>query len=516
MISTSIQGIIIGLEKHKENDIYGEDKGPIIDVNRITGQVSTFYEKIRYTVDYKEQHTIRRSAVERILKRKVLMERVPNAGLSLLEELVASGYLLNKSIPEGIADDINKIVSKYLDFASLTGVQLNRILSLMATEIERFLYPQVLNDLIIESFYDNVFKNIKYQGTLSEQELSHQMFLSCRRSLLEEDYDTTFYALLIRSIPELTALQTKEEIKAFASKFSQAVYKVELQLEDPLGWSMTARLKNYSVYFSVIKEIFKKHGVESEAFFRDQDHLKREIESLLSREYTSQFELIDKSGKRAVVYILLTKVILAFAVELPFEKFVLNEINYLALTTNVIFHPLLLLGMVKSVPPIYSNNTSNVVLGVTEIIEGKNTRPIYIKPRTDSNFLKTAFDYVYIVLFVISFGLIMWILNALHFNIVSILLFLFFLTLVSYFGFRIHHNAKKWRLEVENDNFFSLLWSFFTIPIVRTGRWLSKRFSTVNIFVFLMDFIIETPFKLILGTFNSFILFIKDKREDPY
>lgn len=516
MISDSIKNIIKGLEDYKENDIYGEDKGPLIDINRITGQVSTFYEKLRYTVDYKEEHTIRRSAFERILKRKILMERVPNVGLSVLEELVASGYLSNKSIPESVADQINQIVNKYLSLGAMTSVHLDRILSLMATEVERFLYPQVLNDLVVVSFYDNVFKNIKYTGGLNQEELSNQIFLACRRSLLEEDYDSSFYALLTKRLPELVNLKTKESIEEIATKFSQSVYKVELELETHLGWSMTARLKNYSIYFLVIKELFKKHGVGAEAIFGDQEILKKEINNLLSHEYANQFELIDKSGKRAVVYILLTKVILAFAFELPFEKLVLNEINYFALGTNIIFHPLLLLFLVKNVPPMYSDNTANVTIGVLEIIENKNTRPIYIKPRSESSFLQTVFDSIYLVLFIISFGLILWLLNTLHFNIVSILLFLFFLTLVSYFGFRIHHNAKKWRLEVENDSFLGLLWSFFTIPIVRTGRWLSGKFSTVNIFVFLMDFIIETPFKLILGTFNSFISFVKDKREDPY
>jgi len=516
MISNSIKEILTGLEAYKEDDIYGEDKGPLININAITGKVSTFYEKIRYTVDYKEEHTIRSSAVARILRRKILMERVPNTGLSLLEEMVASGYLSNKSIPESVAESINKIVNKYLHFGSTTSVHLNRLLSLMATEVERFLYPQVLNDLVTKSFYDNVFKNIKYQGGLNEEGLSNQVFLACRRSLLEEDYDTSFYALLVKRLPEVVNLQTKEEIQNFESKFSQTVHAIELELENPLGWSLSSRLKNYSIYFLVIKEIFKKYGVVSEEVLSNPDSLKIEIETMLSREYVNQYDLIDKSGKRAVVYILLTKVIFAFALELPFEKLVLHQINYFALGTNVIFHPLLLLVLIKTVPPIYSNNTSNVVLGVSEIIDGKNTRPIYIKPPTSNDFLQTVFDFVYLLLFLISFGLILWLLNALHFNIVSILLFLFFLTLVSYFGFRIHYNAKKWRLEVEDDNFLSLMWSFFTIPIVRTGRWMSKKFSTVNIFIFLMDFIIETPFKLILGTFNSFISFVKDKREDPY
>ena len=110
----------------------------------------------------------------------------------------------------------------------------------------------------------------------------------------------------------------------------------------------------------------------------------------------------------------------------------------------------------------------------------------------------------------------MRVLDALHFNIVSVALFVFFLTLVSYFGFRIRYNARKWKVNTDDEGVISLLWGFFTLPIVRTGRWLSQRFSSINIFVFFMDFILETPFKMILGTFDAFISYLREKREDLY
>ncbi len=521
MISHNINQIIDSLKAYKEDDIYGEDKGPLIQVNDLTGQASVFYEKIRYMVDYKEEHTIRRSAIERILKRKLIIENVPDAGLSLLEELVASGYLVNKSIPESVADGINDIINKYL----ILGVEVanigrpiknSRIISLMASEVERFLYPQVLNDLVVESFYTTVSKTIKYQGEISQAELEAQAYLACRRSLLEDDYETSFYALLVRNIPELLTANTEKKIKSLAPGFAQMVSMVAWELESPLGWKMANKLKNYSIYFAVIKEIFKEYGAMSESIFVDKVRLEHEIREILAVKYSEQYHLISKSGTRAVIYILLTKIILAFAIELPFERFVLGEINYFALGTNVIFHPVLLFVMVKTIPAVSSKNTEYIIYGVEDIINGEKLNPIYIKPPVANTFLETIFDALYLVLFALTFGAILSVLNALHFNVVSILLFLFFLALVSYFGFRVRHNAKKWRLATEDSDFFSLLWNFFTIPILRTGRWLSRKFTTVNVFVFIMDFIIEMPFKFILGTFNSFISFLKDKREDPY
>ena len=53
-------------------------------------------------------------------------------------------------------------------------------------------------------------------------------------------------------------------------------------------------------------------------------------------------------------------------------------------------------------------------------------------------------------------------------------------------------------------------------PIVSTGRWFSARFSTINVFVFLLDFLVEVPFKAFLGIFDASLSFIKEHRVDTY
>lgn len=516
MLSPHIKGILEGLSAYKEDGMYSEDNGPSISVNKLTGKAGTFYEKVRYLVDYKEEHTIRRSAIERILKRKLLIGNNENIGLSFLQELVSSGYLPNKRIPEGISNDIKTIVNKYLLLGKMTGIGNSRVIGLMASETERFLYPQLINNIVADSFYATVSNHITYTKSVSQDDLNMQAYIGCRRSLLEDDQETLLYAVLVKYVPELPTLRNEDEIKNIAQKFLQAISSAEKVIEDPLGWKMSSKLRNYSIYFSIIKEIVKKYGVTSEAIFDDNSRLEEEIKKILSEKYSQQFNLVNKSGTRAVAYILLTKVILALVLELPYEKFVLSSIDYFALGTNIIFHPLLLLAMVKTIQPPSSNNINNIISGVKAVVQNENVKQIYIKPPISNIIIQIMYGLLYTVLFVISFGLILWILKSLHFNIVSMILFLFFLTFVSYFGFRIRHNSRKWMVSTENENILTLLWIFFTIPIVRTGRWLSKRFSSVNVFVFIMDFILETPFKFVLGTFDSFISFLKEKREDPY
>jgi len=90
---------------------------------------------------------------------------------------------------------------------------------------------------------------------------------------------------------------------------------------------------------------------------------------------------------------------------------------------------------------------------------------------------------------------------------------MFFLALVSYFAFRIRYQARRWKV-IEDQRSLAILAGVLAIPIVRTGRWLSTTFSSINIFVIILDFIIETPFKRILNFSNQFMLYLKEKGDE--
>jgi hypothetical protein len=212
-----------------------------------------------------------------------------------------------------------------------------------------------------------------------------------------------------------------------------------------------------------------------------------------------------------------TKTVLALAAELPYEFFFLHTINYVALGVNILFHPLLLLVMTRSIAPLGAQNTQRILGGVHEALYDQNRQLIRVKTKKPTGSLAACFAVGYGVFVLMTFGLILWGLHQLQFNLVSMALFLFFLTLVSYVGLRIRYAAQVWKVRLsEEESGISLLWGVMTLPIVRVGRWMSRTFSSINIFVFIMDFMIETPFKLLLSVFDSFLSFLKEKKEETY
>ncbi len=492
------------------------ESGPIIEINPLSQKVSAFYEKIRYAVDYKENHTIRRSAIERILKRQM---HEPNLGkpqgLALLEELVGGGYLPNREISENISSYLENVIKFYEVIARGTVEESTRV-SLLAAAVDNAFADNNVNDVLQESFFNHVKGFVFFQGNIDKKFFDLSLYMGTRRAMFEEDNDMLRYSAMRHLLPwiEDASEISNEEVTNKKTEFVNNLKLVNEALESELGWKIASKLKNEAIYFNVLREVWRTHGDKSLSILEDKESRDEEITNILNAKYYSTLKNSRGAGGRAVIYILLTKVLIALALELPYEKFILGDVNHFALIVNATFHPILLFIMISMIFMPGQYNTDIILENLNSIILGEKRKSIYIKPVNSNNLAGDATFAFYSAVFLVTFGFIVYVLSMLDFNFISMLLFLFFLTVVSYFGFRIIDQSKKWTLRYESTSVLALIWEFLTMPIVHTGRWLSRKFSSVNVFVFIMDFILETPFKLLLGSFDSFISFMREKRED--
>jgi hypothetical protein len=51
---------------------------------------------------------------------------------------------------------------------------------------------------------------------------------------------------------------------------------------------------------------------------------------------------------------------------------------------------------------------------------------------------------------------------------------------------------------------------------VSFGKWLSENFSRVNVFVFVLDFIIEAPFKIFVEIAEEWTKYVRERKEEIY
>ena len=497
-------------ESAKETSLPGDQ---ILEVNKIIAKAATFYEKIRYLIDYREEHTIRRAAIERILKRRVFIEQDSHVGTMLLQELADGQYLEKEKATEELALDIDNIVWKFLGLIEAAGVNGNiarRMVSFAATEIDARLssLQYAVDESTVEAFYNTMKGHVHVSGT-SEEEVNIQLYCGIWRSLLSADNERLSYALWHLYVPEWRSPEL--DIQATAGKLSAVVSHIHAAVNNQLQWQLAQKIKNESIYFHIIRDVVQHHGASAEHVLNSPTELEDHTREFLERKYERENARIKSSGIRAVIYLFLTKMVVAILVEVPYELLFLGGIHYVPLSINILFHPFLLFALTRRVRALDESNTEAAIAGVTGIIYEGKVRTIRI--RNTYTRLSFAFATLYLALVLLVFGTLIGVLQLLGFNPVSIALFLFFLALVSYFAFRIRYQARRWKI-TQNQGALALLASVLAIPIVRTGRWLSRTFSSINVFVLIMDFIIETPFKRLLNFSNQFLVYLREKAEE--
>lgn len=520
MISKPLQQLVTSFSQNPLPKPWSEIEGPRFVTNQLTISVGSFYERMRYAVDYQEEHVLRRAAIERIIRRIQMFSSVSGCGATVMEELVRARYIENDALPERLADDIQIILDKYAALDTLVPGDSDVLWSFAAVEIERHLFPSDIDERTFTAMFQSVAQYFKpkEEGMMSEADFNLRVYVACRRVFLLESHAALNYSLFTIMVPEWkqSIAQSEESLRNVAARFEKIQHEAELLMNDPVHWKITYRLKNESIFFSLTNYVVRKFGAASDAVLTSPDKLKDTITPFLDRTYEAHKEKISKSGTRAIIYVLITKIFIGLLVELPYEILILKEINYYALAVNILFFPLLLVAMTKTIKYPDGKNTEEILRHLGAYIGGDYPQKRYISLKARSTFQQMMNGFFTLVFFSITFGGIIYVLEYAHFNPVSIGLFIFFLCVVTYMGLRIRHKARDWTYEHEDESLGGLLWFLLVVPITRTGRFVSEQLSNVNIFVFIMDFILETPFKMILGSFDSFISYVREARRDGY
>jgi len=485
----------------------------MLDVNRIISKAASLYEKIRYLVDYREEHTIRRAAIERILKRRVFIEQKSEAGAVLLQELVDGKYILQEEATDDVARDMDAIITRFLLLkrdSGANGGAARRLISFAATEIDARLSPlqYAIDQGTAEALYRSMQGHVLAYGYNTEY-VNTQLYCACWRTLLGADNDRLAYALWQLYVPELKS--SNPDLQQVASRLLSVIARIRNDIEDQLQWQIAPKIKNESIYFRIIREAFLEKGAGAGRMLESTGEFDDFTRSFLARKYEKENERIQKSGIRAVAYLFFTKMVVALVAELPYELIVLGGVHYLPLGINILFHPLLLFALTRRAGSLDEKNTEAIIEGLHKVLYEGKVHTVRIGGAFSR--LSLAFGFAYLLLFMFVFGGVIGVLQLLSFNPVSIVLFLFFLALVSYFAFRIRYQARRWRV-LQPSGTLAVLGSVLAVPIVRTGRWLSQTFSSINIFVLILDFIIETPFKRLLNFSNQFLLYLREKAEE--
>ncbi|MBI5370116.1 hypothetical protein HZA85_02935 [Candidatus Uhrbacteria bacterium] len=525
-MNTTLQHLIdtIVQMQSPETDEAQED---VIKVSDTIAVAASVYETVRNTLEYDDEHLLRRNAIRRILKRRLGEIDSSKLALKLLRELIWAKYLPNKTIPNQQADVVATVLEKYKRmFGSLEEDTKDGqngyawLLDALSTEIEYQVAPPCVDESMASFAYQALKERVQFETALidpKDQDL--QLYIAVHRAVLKSNRATLRYRLLTLYYPKWrTANAGDQAVSEVAMSLNTVMHSIDEQITNPAAEAVFRFVRRHSMVFHVIGDIAKDHpeAFASAVESRDLNTLDAALTAAASERYKTFRSRLSRTVVRAAFFLLLTKSILAFLVEYPYEVFLLQTTDYLPLAVNILFPPLLLafIGLTVRIPK--KKNTEMVLEEAHAFLEVGEEQTFLFKQRRPwgSGPLFAIFNLLYLIFFALTVVVIAWGLYAFGFNSLSIFFFLFFLSLVAYFGLRIRNTRREYLVMDSSGGFFGILGDMIFLPIVRVGRWIALRAPRVNIFLFFFDFIIEAPFKATIDVIESWFAFLREKREE--
>ncbi len=529
----------------KRKSVKKEEENAII-VNEVVGAMALFYERIRNLMNDAEEHLFRKSSIERYLTRRFFFKsfslrefRGKNGhdyeidlytewSKTLISDLIRARYLPNKIIPESKIGELAWIMKKHhiLRESLLSYVpqwyrkELNNfILNLLASEIEESLVKNEFLSAQVGSLYELLHGRVNIVSkVLTPEEKDIQLYIAVLKTILKADVGLLRYHLFLLYFPQWHTVR-ESDLQNIILHFVKGARQIDHEIGREINLLIVAKIKPFAVSYHVLREFSEEDPEEAYRQIQIPQEFKKKVGQVLDKHYRKVRLRLIRNVWRSVVYIFVTKMIVAFLLEFPYDLYVTHKVNYTALAINVFFPPFLMFLLTITVQISAKKNTEQVLLLLNKIIfkETLDAISLRIRPRVKWGFLlRNTFRIFYFAIYAIIFFVIIRILRQLEFNLVNIIIFIFFLFIISFFSMRIRILAKDMIIIPRKENIFTLILDVIGIPIVRAGRWLNNRLSRINIFIFFLDFFIEAPFKFFVTLIEGWTGYLKEKKEEVY
>jgi len=483
------------------------------------------YEKIRVALEYQEDHLVFKNAISRILRRKYALWTVKDSKqlvADLISELAWANYLNPEALGFETVVKIEKIVDRYLTL--LNTIQSGHfarhewqkmVIDWLACEIEEIFYPVLENRIILDYAFEAILPGLDLAGSrLSPEENKIQLLIAIYTQLFKPDLPKIQYFVIKQIYPDWQS-PNLEQIKKIARSFDPYFNKVDRAINHPFRKRYYGFVKKNIPTFILLRKVMMSSKVDVDKIKERPAVLVNLIIEAYNNSVLESRRKVWRGTFRALIFILLTKISLAFILEIPFDRYLTGTVDYLSLIINVSLPPFLMFvagTFVKSPPaknlPLITKAAKEIISGTQ--IEGKPFKLVEEKPTRTFHFFNVIYS---IFTLTILLGVIRLLLY-LHFNFVSIVLFFLFVSIVSFFSFRIRNIALELAMKRTRDDALTSTLELLLLPFINIGKQISERFNRFNPFIIILDFLIEAPLKIIIKIMNSWLRFVNIKKEE--
>jgi len=216
MVPPAIQNLI-NAHGHDKRRLEHAGSLPQIPVSKAVSAMAKLYEVLRNTIEYEEEHLLRKRAIKRIILRMGVLKREPSQDVAadIVKEILWAKYLSDFPAPEAVIDTVLLSLRKYKKlvdtFITIYGDKpgkevANFLYSMLAVEIERVLIPSSSLDALVNAEYQFLLPMKYLVGSgIEEKYVPVQTYIAIHRALLKSDGDIIGYYLFHNAFKEWSA-----------------------------------------------------------------------------------------------------------------------------------------------------------------------------------------------------------------------------------------------------------------------------------------------------------------------
>jgi hypothetical protein len=494
----------------------------VLQVSRAASAVAQVYERLRQAIDYQDEAVLRRRAIARILTRRLTRtdEGAKVLAEGLIKELAWARYI-DYIVPSDKVDQTAQILDRYLYLMKQTLYRQSDdlpnlrewIVGVCATEIERNLVPPFVYDALALLMYQTLDFSERIEG-VDEATKNLQIYLAIQRTLLHADNALMRYHLLTSYYP-LWSTGDPETLQRVTTQFVDTVRSIEYHLHHPLADRLFPLMRRQIGSYLIFKDVCTAHKKENLlAVLAEKNTREEYVREQCRKRYGQVSAKIVNTVIRSIIFLFITKSLLALAIEVPVERILTNKIHIVPLMVNVFFPPALMTIVALGIRPPGEKNTDKILDRINSMCEDSDGSQKIKFRMPPAKRRGGVFYLVYLAFFMLSFGLASYVLTKIGATLLSAVLFFMFTCLVSFFAYRIQNNARELVVVDERGTFVSGLFDFLFFPFMRIGRYLSEGISKINIFIFVFDFILEAPIKSVTALVEDWFSFVREKKEE--
>lgn len=513
-----------------------------IHVDEIASRIAKFYEMVRKVVDWKEDNVLRRSAIERALKRTlfpklsgvVIRTNIDTYRMAytITADLIRGGHLPNDDIPQEAVITVEAALKKYLSiiehaqFPSGDLLPIKRkinfvtfIIELAACEIEEILTNPVKERALLQAMTESVTGRIRIlpEGSISDEEKKTHVFIATCRTLFDLDDEFILYELIKFSYPGWSAPDTNL-LTRLTSEIPKLWLESKKVLEHPISRQLYTICERADTVFMLIGDVmdqYKDKPQKLAVILADKTALTAQITEAYDKRYVSLKARLLRLAVFSTLSVFLSNWVTFFIIEVPMASWFYEGFNLFTaiidfvVPTAVMFF---LVSIIRAPPPENIEHVKKAVYQFLYDDAKKKLYDVYLKRKRNA-VVALIMSVLYMIMMFGVLGGVGYVFYIAGLPITSVAFDTFTIALTFFAAVLIRNKAKELSVD-DRSSVWEFLLDMISVPIARVGSFLANKWKEYNIVAILFTFIIETPMVVVFDFIESWSQYLKERRSE--